>query len=87
MDNVENQCIIRSCTNYCYCINIGSDIGPPAVLYQYRYWFKNAISVADIVADPIIGTPLDICILRGIRSCNMHMEVKTVLTSNGCSAL
>ena len=49
MDNVENQCIIRLCTNYCYCKNIGSDIGPPAVLY---------ISVANILADPIIGTPL-----------------------------
>ena len=21
MDNVDNQCIIRLCTNYCYCIN------------------------------------------------------------------
>ena len=54
----SNQCIIYLCTNYCYCINIGSDIGPPAVLYRYRYWLKHAISVADIVADPIIGTPL-----------------------------
>ena len=27
--NVENQYIIRLCTNYCYCINIGSDMGPP----------------------------------------------------------
>ena len=35
MDNVENQCIIRLCTNYFYCINIGSDIGPLAVLYRY----------------------------------------------------
>ena len=58
INNVENQCIIRLCTNYCYCINIGSNIGPPAVLYRYRSWSKNTISVANIVADPIIGTPL-----------------------------
>ena len=33
MDNVEKQFIIHLCTNYCYCKNIGSDIGPPTVLY------------------------------------------------------
>ena len=38
MHNVENQYIIFLCTNYCYSINIGSDIGPPTVLYPYRYW-------------------------------------------------
>ena len=55
INNAENQCIIRLCTSYCYCINIGSDIGcsvPIPILV------KNAIRVADIVADPIIGTPL-----------------------------
>ena len=60
--------------NFCYCVNIGSDIGPPAVLYRYRYWWKNTISVADIVADPIIGTPLPItststCVLCCLLVC------------------
>ena len=74
MNNVENQCTIRLCTNHCYCINIGSDIGPPAVLYRYGYWLKNAISVADIVADPIIGTPLFICLLVFLSSLNLELN-------------
>ena len=45
--------------NYCYCINIGCDIGPPAVLSRYRsVLVKITLSVADILADPIIGTAL-----------------------------
>ena len=55
MDNVE---IIRLCTDYSYCIKIGSDIGPPAVLHPIPILVKITISMADIIADPIIGTPL-----------------------------
>ena len=57
MDNIENQFIISLCTNYCYCINIGSDIGPPTVLIPILV--KITILVANILADPIIGTPLN----------------------------
>ena len=55
MDNVE---IIRLCTDYCYCIKIGSDIGPPAVLHPIPILVKITISMANILADPIIGTPI-----------------------------
>ena len=59
IDNIENQCIIHLCTNYCYCINIGSDISPPTVLYLLiPILVKITISVADILADLIIGTTL-----------------------------
>ena len=51
MDNVE---IIRLCTDYCYCIKIGSDIGPSAVLHPIPILVKITISMADILADPII---------------------------------
>ena len=55
MDNVE---IIRLFTDYCCCIKIGNDIGPPAVLHPIPILVKITISMADILADPIIGTPL-----------------------------
>ena len=55
------------CTSYCYSINIGSDIDPPAVLYQYHVG-KITISMADVVADPVIGTPLNIMCYILMRS-------------------
>ena len=70
MDNIENRLIrflIRLCTNYCYCINIGSDINP-AVLYQSDIGKKKTISVADIVADPIIRPPLYVTSKIGLVS-------------------
>ena len=63
MNNVENQYIICLCTNYCYCINICSNLVlrcsvPIPILV------KNTISVANIVVDPIIGTPLVSSLLK-----------------------
>ena len=60
MDNTENQYIILLCTNYCYCINISSDINPPAVLLctDTDIGKNYHIVAANILANPIIGTPL-----------------------------
>ena len=57
MDNTENQYYDLLCTNYCY-RNISSDISPPCCSVPIPILVKHAILVADILADPIIGTAL-----------------------------
>ena len=64
MDNVENQYVIQLCTNYCCCIIISSDIGPPTVCTNTDFG-KKAILVANILANPIIGILL-------VKSCNCN---------------
>ena len=74
MDNVENQYIICLCTNYYCCINIGSDVGPPALVNITKL-------VAYILANPIIGTPLPISTFS--QTCNgakPHMSVVDTFT-------
>ena len=66
MDNVENQYIINLCTNYCCCINIGSDQSSSCSV-PILILVKNAISVTDILADPVIGTPLIIQVPKNVE--------------------